>query len=113
MLALLEKLINEHGSSAILREHLLLLKSEYEALERKCGDLQAKNGALSSEIGQLRSQAQTLQAELNSLKSGALATYVCDHCGSPYLVIKGSRQDPTFGELGVKQKVFSCRVCGK
>jgi predicted RNA-binding Zn-ribbon protein involved in translation (DUF1610 family) len=113
MLSLLEKLINEHGSSAILRERLILIKAEYEALERKCSDLQSKNGALQLEVEQLRSRSGSLESELDMLKSGAFATYVCDHCGSPDLVRIGSRPDPTFGDLGVKQKVFKCNKCGQ
>lgn len=113
MLSLLEKLINEHGSSTILRERLVLIKAEYEALERKCSDLQSKNSALQLEVEQLRSRSDNLESELDILKSGALATYVCDHCGNPDITRIGSRPDPTFGALGVKQKVFKCNKCGQ
>jgi len=37
----------------------------------------------------------------------------CDHCGSAMLKRTGSRPDPTFGELGVKQAVYMCLSCRK
>lgn len=110
---LLEKLINEHGSSAILRERLALIKTQYEALERERDDFKAQVQAQNSELQQMRARLQSAQSELDSLKSGALGTYVCDHCGSPDLRRTGNRPDPMFGDLGVKQKLFACNQCGQ
>jgi len=39
--------------------------------------------------------------------------YVCDHCGSQRLKRTGSKPDPTFGPLGIKQAIFNCEECGK
>ena len=106
-----EKLINEHGSSTILREHLALLKAEQSVLERKNTDLQTEKKALQSEIDQLRSDNISLQNQVSTLQSSINSGYVCDHCGSPQLIRVGNRPDPTFGDLGVKQAVFRCADC--
>lgn len=113
MLQLFEKLINEHGSSAILKERLTILKDQYADIEKAKAELQAKNGVLQSELDKERARADRLQAELSALKSGTFAKYVCDHCGSPELKRTGNRPDPTFGDLGIKQAVFQCSVCNK
>ena len=106
---LFEKLINEHGSASILKEHLALVRAEYKALERKNTDLQAENESQKHELNQNNSRINSLQNELKSIKS----IYVCDHCGSPDLKRTGNKPDPTFGDMGVKQKVFTCNLCGK
>jgi len=106
---LFEKLINEHGSASILKEHLALVRAEYKALERKNDDLEAKNESQKHELSQNKSKISSLQNELKGIRS----TYVCDHCGSPDLKRTGSKPDPTFGVLGVKQKLFICNQCEK
>ena len=108
-----EKLINEHGSAAILREHLALVKTEQLTLERKNSDLQTENEKLRSENAELHKDIGVLKNQIGTLQSGNSSGYVCDHCGSPKLNRTGNRQDPTFGDLGVKLAVFSCLVCGK
>jgi hypothetical protein len=113
MLNLFEKIINEHGSSAILKERLTILKDEYAEIEKVRSQLQAKCGALEAELQQQRSRADSLEKELNALKSGTFAKYVCDHCGSPNLQRIGNRPDPIFGDLGIKQFIFKCADCGK
>lgn len=109
----LEKLINEHGSSTILKEHLALVKAQHTALERQNNDLKTENNSLKSEIEQTRISLESLQHQIDSLQSGIHSGYVCDHCGSPKLNRVGNRPDPTFGDLGIKQAVFSCLSCGK
>lgn len=113
MLQLFEKLINEHGSSTILKERLTILKDEYTQIETAKAELQAKNGALEAKLEQEQKRANRLEAELAALKSGVLAKYVCDHCGSPNLKRTGNRPDPTFGRLGVKQLLFVCGECNE
>lgn len=108
-----EKLINEHGSAAILREQLALVKAQQAALERTSGDAQAKAQQLESENLQLRERLGYLGSQFDVLQHGNPAGYCCDHCGSPVLKRIGSRPDPTFSALGIKQAVFSCAVCGK
>lgn len=92
-----EKLINEHGSAVILREHLALVKAEQAALERKCADLTAENNRLRTRVTDLE----------------GLTGLACDSCGSAKLKRIGNRDDPTFGILGgIKQPKFQCLDCG-
>jgi hypothetical protein len=109
----LEKLINKHGSSAILREHLALVRSEQITLEHKYSDLNAEYNTLKSENAELKKELWILKEQISALNSGNDSGYVCDHCGSPQLKRIGNRKDPTFGDLGVKQSVFTCMVCAK
>jgi DNA-binding PadR family transcriptional regulator len=37
----------------------------------------------------------------------------CDHCGSAKLRRTGSKPDPTFGDVGIKQALYTCIDCGK
>ena len=113
MLDLIERLINEHGSSTILRERLEALKEQFEALQSSREDLSIENARLNEALANANEKLAKLECELRELKTGAFGTYVCDHCGSPDLARTGSRPDPTFGVVGIKQKVFSCNKCGK
>jgi hypothetical protein len=85
-----EKLINEHGSAAILREHLALVKAEQSALERKNSDIEAKCKTLQSENAELQKELGVLKSQVSALQSGNTSRYVCDHCGSPQLKRTGS-----------------------
>jgi FtsZ-binding cell division protein ZapB len=107
----IEKLINEHGSATILRERIALANDQYAALEKKVIGLQSENERLKSDNSKLQEKIRDLEKRIshNSNPHG----YVCDHCGSPNLKRTGSRSDPTFGDLGIKQAIFSCTVCGK
>ena len=53
---LIEKLINEHGSSSILRDRLLLLKDELSKIEKERADLQVKVGNCVKELAGLRKE---------------------------------------------------------
>lgn len=105
MFELLEKLINEHGSSAILKERLGLVQAEYAALERKCANLESENEALRAQLGEMKAQAQAV-----SLVAGK-AVY-CQKCGSGRLKRTGSAPDRMFGELGIERITFDCLDCG-
>ncbi len=123
----LEKLINEHGSAAILKERIALANDKYSLLENKNEILEEKNSILEKKIKSLEMENKTFQLNLQQAKQKIRQLeeqiskvhnsnpdgYVCDHCGSPSLTRIGSRPDPTFGDLGVKQKLFTCDVCGK
>lgn len=109
LIDLFEKLINERGSAAVLREHLAIIKAEQAELERSNANLKTENAALQAEVLQLRQQTQAIEKKLEAFQGNQ----VCDHCGAPGLVRIGSRPDPVFGELGAKQSVFRCPACGK
>ena len=59
----LEKIINEHGSSTILEQRLLLAKDQYLALEKKNVDLLTINQSLSQKILTLEAENSSLKAE--------------------------------------------------
>lgn len=74
MLKMLEKLINEHGSSAILRERLKLFSDQYSALEKENSDLKTKisvlekcNKKLESQLDQAKQEIQRLNEVINTL----------------------------------------------
>lgn len=122
-----EKLINEHGSATILKERIALANDKYSLLENKNKILEETNTLLEKKIKTLEMENQTfhlnvqqgkqrisqLETQLDKIHSSNPHGYVCDHCGSPSLTRKGSRPDPTFGDLGIKQKLFTCDMCGK
>jgi|GEM_PF-955384 len=127
-----ERLINEHGSSTILRERIALAEDKYALLEKQVSILQAENVSLRQENTALRQENNDLRAqvkalgldrdelrkELDSLAQRAAHSenpkrYCCDHCGSQGLKRTRSVKDRTFGVLGGKQAVFECLSCGK
>jgi hypothetical protein len=57
-ITLIEKLINEHGSSTILKERLELLKDQMSALEKE-------NNALKSENAVLKDKAKHFESKIN------------------------------------------------
>ena len=107
-----EKLINEHGSAAILREHLALVKFQYAAMENKCKDLQTQCDQARQDNAQLSENLGVLKRELQKYEAAG-ARISCDHCGSHRLKRAGNRPDPMFGEVGIKQAIFSCLDCGE
>ena len=114
----LEKLINEHGSAAILRERIIFLNEQHAVVVKQVGMfeqqvsiLQHENKSLELDNSQLQEQIRNLEIKL-SHDTNPLG-HVCDHCGSPDLKRTGNRPDPVFFDLGAKQAVFSCNSCGK
>ena len=108
----IERLITEHGSAAVLREHIGLIKAKLTEQESRCVDLQDKNERLHADLCEAQDRARKLEKELQTLKSGQADGVVCDTCGSASVKRTGSRPDPTFGKLGVKQGLFTCVDCG-
>lgn len=109
----MEKLITEHGSAAILRERIALAREQYAALESRVVSLQKDNEQLNSANASLHARLRALERQLSDAHSVDASGHACDHCGSIKLKRTGNRPDPTFGDLGVKQAVFSCMDCGK
>ena len=66
MLDIFEKLINEHGSSVILRERLELFSDKYSMLEEKNKDLQTKIKDLESKLSEATSEVNRLTIIVNS-----------------------------------------------
>lgn len=101
-----EALINERGSATVLREHLALLRERIGTLERENADLRAQ-------AQQMQSQAQHQGDQLRRFAQDNPNGWRCDGCGSADLARTGSRPDPTFGVLGIKQAAMTCRVCAR
>lgn len=104
LLKQMEALINERGSAAVLREHLALLRERIGALERENKDLRAQ-------VQQAQAQADQEGDKLRRFAQDNPQGWCCDGCGSIDLKRTGSRPDPTFGVLGIKQAAMTCRVC--
>ena len=62
----LEKLINEHGSAAILRDHIALFKDQLAILKEKFADLEAEKKNLDTENQKLRTENATLKKKIQS-----------------------------------------------
>lgn len=60
----IEKLINEHGSSNILRERLLLASDQYSALEKEKSCLKSENEILKTENANLKIENQKLSEKI-------------------------------------------------
>lgn len=128
----IERLINEHGSSAILRERIALANEKFAALEFELAAVKSELAAVKAENAGLKSENAVLRAENQALKLDKIKLqeqveklenrfyhnsnprgYVCDHCGSQNLKRTGNRPHPTFGALGEKETLFVCESCGK
>jgi septal ring factor EnvC (AmiA/AmiB activator) len=64
MLAMFEKLINEHGSSVILKERIELINDKYEALETKLVNSEKEKELLQQENELLKQKIEQLQAQV-------------------------------------------------
>lgn len=96
------------------KQQMLALDQEFEACKSKVTVLQAENQKLRAEVNPLKQEIERLKQQTqHSAPNTNPDGYVCDHCGSPNLKRTGSRPDPTFHVLGIKQSVFSCITCGK
>ena len=100
----LEALLNEHASAAVLRDHLALLRERVALLERQNADLRFQ-------AEQAQAQAQESQSRLDRFTNDNPGGLRCDACGSVDLARTGSRADPTFAALGIKQALMTCRPC--
>ena len=56
MLSMIEKLINEHGSSTILKERLSLINDKYELLDNQLKNCEKENELLRKEVEMLKSK---------------------------------------------------------
>lgn len=70
VLSIIEKLINEHGSSTILKERLELVNDKYEALEAKLINSEKENEFLRKKVESLKKQveAQIVESEFIDYK---------------------------------------------
>ncbi|MDP3014124.1 MAG: hypothetical protein Q8M92_07785 [Candidatus Subteraquimicrobiales bacterium] len=65
----LQKLINERGSAAILRDHLALFKDQIVLLEKENVQLRSENTVLTSKVEILQTENQQLTKDNEELRS--------------------------------------------
>ena len=68
MLEILEKLINEHGSSTILKERLELINDKYEILENKLANADKENELLKEQLATLKQKLTSQKKELEFIE---------------------------------------------
>jgi hypothetical protein len=100
-----EKLINERGSAAILREHVALLRAQHTALEGAKRDAELKASQLEADNKQLCQRLAALEAQAQDIGKQQTSDKKCDHCGSPSI--------KHIGNVGAKQLIFECLHCKK
>jgi predicted nuclease with TOPRIM domain len=90
----IEKLINEHGSAAILRERLLLASDKYAALEAKTTQLEKEKDGLqadakkaAAEIDRLRKLVEQKHGKLSDEEEKILKVYAEAHTWIPVSAI--------------------------
>lgn len=91
MLKMFEKLINEHGSSTILKERLELFSDKYSMLEEKLKVFEQKNNMHENENEKLKTQLSQAEKEIERLKE----------------IIKVSAEKTSLGQLEeVQEKIL-------
>jgi len=112
LFAPIERLINEHGSAALLREQIALIKAKGAEQEARNAQLEHENKALKAQLLQHQARLGDLEQQIKTLTEWHHSGFCCDACGSPRVKRTGSKPDPVFGMVGVKQGLFTCAECG-
>lgn len=109
----LDRLITEHGSAAVLRQHLELLKAQLADYEAKHTDLQKQKEEMEARALDAEHRAREAEHKLQALQAGQNMGHACEACGSADIHRTGTRpsQGP-FGKLGLKEGLFTCNRCG-
>ena len=99
----IEKLISEHGSATILRDHIALLKSQRSAKD--------------VEIDYLNILLKQKDVQINNLQKGesnkATVGDNCPYCQQPKGKLLDIRPHEIYGMMGVKIFYYQCENCGK
>lgn len=98
-----ERLADSERQIAALEQKILILEREKIELHARLEESEQDRRALKEQIIQKERESH------NDNPDG----YVCDHCASKNIRRAGSRLDPTFGPLGIKQKLFICNECNQ
>jgi ribosomal protein L37AE/L43A len=123
----IERLIDERGSSTILKDRILLLKEKHAVFVSENIAHKTKIAELGTQVRQLKNEITKLQEineklkfdiiqlteKIDSFHNSGITDHVCDHCGSRRLKRTGNRPNKRFGKLGVKDTLFQCEDCGK
>lgn len=103
---LFEKLINEHGSSIILRDHLAFLRDQFAALEKKLAICMEERTKLKAENENIKAKIDVLERKQ---KTGPK---ICPNCGEEKGKLIKTIPDPIFGDLGGLISHYKCENCG-
>jgi DNA-binding transcriptional ArsR family regulator len=97
LLGEIERLINEHGSAAILKERLALANDQYNALEGKLADAKARADELATDNERLRRELTEAREQLRTLqtRSDARAGERLDETGEAILRFLAEHEDVT------------------
>ncbi|ASU24070.1 hypothetical protein CCZ37_16145 [Vibrio qinghaiensis] len=109
----LEKLINEHGSSVILKERLSQASEQFSILEAKVVALEAENATLRFEVANHKEQASISQALIEKIHNNNPHNFRCDFCGSGNLTQQSARKATNMRLLNKKVGTYLCNDCGK
>ncbi len=116
----IEKLINENGSTLIIKERLLLLKDQLAAYDNELTVCRKKISTMADVICKLESKIQNLKLEnralnekIESSHSANPQVYRCRHCSSIKLKRTGGAPHKIFGDMGIVDAFFTCLDCDK
>jgi chaperonin cofactor prefoldin len=93
MLNMIEKLINEHGSSTILKERILLISDKYDALDEKLKMSEQKVEFLDRENSFLKNKIESLESEINATLQNSSGTSKLDDVKNNILKMLFSASD--------------------
>ena len=68
-LSLVDRLIREHGSASILRDHLGLLREQISILQTKNTELETQNGQLQDALADHKREIDVLTEQVNQVRS--------------------------------------------
>lgn len=123
----IQRLIDEQGSSKVLKERILFLKEKHAAFVTENIAHKTKIAELEMQVRQLKNEVTKLQQISANLKLGISQLIdkissvinsspkndVCAYCGSSRLKETGNKPNKRFGDFGVKDAIFQCEDCGE
>ena len=109
VLQALDKLIVEHGSAAIHKEHIQLLRDQLAVNAQKIKELTFQTENLERLLNECKSQNDNLKGQLK--KAGDICPY-CRHATGELEKI-GPSPTPDLASIGVRAGYYKCSNCGK
>jgi protein-arginine kinase activator protein McsA len=113
----IEKWISEHGSAAILRDHVALLKSQMSAKDVETTKLNLLLKQKDAEIDKLNILLKQKHIQTNNFQNierdKTVQGDICPYCQQPKGKLLDIRPDKHFGIMGVKIRYYKCENCGK
>lgn len=103
----LQKLINEHGSASILRDHLAMIKDQVVILEKKAALLESENTILKTENVELKTKVNQLTKDNEELRH---KIQIHDQTANPF-DIQTANNGVVYLRHKSKPNVFACANC--